>query len=73
MIAQSSRRFGGFFDQLRLKLDHRLASIRDARARRGVYLEAMYELSALSDRDLLDLGIARDDIPRLAFEGAYGR
>ena len=37
----------------------------EARARRAV---AIHQLSALSDRELLDLGIGRSEIPRVACE-----
>lgn len=40
----------------------------EARRKRQIYLTTHTELSAMSDRDLTDLGIARADIPRLASE-----
>ncbi|MBT8458185.1 MAG: DUF1127 domain-containing protein [Boseongicola sp.] len=46
--------------------------IRDAQAKRKVYRATFYELSALTDRDLNDLGIARSNIKRLSLEAAYG-
>ncbi|MGJ5619408.1 DUF1127 domain-containing protein [Sulfitobacter sp. MF3-043] len=39
-----------------------------AKARRARYRETYSELSALSDRDLADIGIARSFIRRLAIE-----
>ncbi|WP_254693218.1 DUF1127 domain-containing protein [Sulfitobacter sp. SK011] len=39
-----------------------------AKARRARYRETYSELSALSDRDLADIGIARSYIRRLAIE-----
>ena len=39
-----------------------------AAARRAKYRETFSELSASSDRDLNDIGIARSDIRRLAME-----
>lgn len=45
--------------------------IRQALAKRKVYRATLSELSALSDRDLNDLGISRSNIKRLALEAAY--
>lgn len=42
-----------------------------ARARRAVYRTTLNELSALSNRDLADLGISRAGIRALAYEQAY--
>lgn len=38
-----------------------------------VYRQTLNELSALSDRDLADLAIARSNIPWIAMEAAYGK
>lgn len=43
---------------------------RHARKAREVYRQTFDELSALSDRDLADLGIARASIPSVAREAA---
>ncbi len=40
--------------------------LRDARARRRLYLQTYDELSSLNERDLADIGISRSDIPELA-------
>jgi uncharacterized protein YjiS (DUF1127 family) len=42
-------------------------------AERHAYNEAVFELSALSDRDLADIGIARCDIPAVAREAAKAK
>jgi len=55
--------FAHRFDALRAALRHR-------RARRAAFNQTYRELSALSDRDLADLGFARADIPFLAREAA---
>jgi uncharacterized protein YjiS (DUF1127 family) len=47
------------------------ARITDALARRRVYKQTYSELSALSTRELTDLGISRSMISRLAYEAAY--
>ncbi|AXI42001.1 DUF1127 domain-containing protein [Sulfitobacter sp. SK011] len=46
--------------------------IRQALAKRRVYRTTFFELAALTDRDLRDLGIPRSNIKRLALEAAYG-
>lgn len=40
-------------------------------ARRRVYSVTLRELSALSDRELSDLGLSRTDLRRVAYEAAY--
>jgi uncharacterized protein YjiS (DUF1127 family) len=50
-----------------------VASFNDARARRKVYRQTVRELSALSSRDLADLGIHRSMITRVALEAASGK
>jgi uncharacterized protein YjiS (DUF1127 family) len=47
--------------------------MRSALARRKVYRATFFELSALTDRDLKDLGIPRSNIKNLAMEAAYDR
>ncbi|MCB2109840.1 MAG: DUF1127 domain-containing protein [Defluviimonas sp.] len=49
-----------------------LEGIRENRLRRRVYRQTLNELSALSDRDLADLGMHRSLIPGIAREAAYG-
>ncbi|MFB2530826.1 DUF1127 domain-containing protein [Paracoccus sp. p3-h83] len=50
-----------------------IASLADAYARRRVYNETLRELSALTARDMADLGIHRSMITRIAHEAAYGK
>ena len=45
--------------------------MRRALLKRKVYRATLFELSALTDRDLRDLGIPRSNIKRLAMEAAY--
>jgi uncharacterized protein YjiS (DUF1127 family) len=47
--------------------------IASAISRRRVYARTHAELSALSTRELTDLGITRSMISRLAYEAAYGK
>ncbi len=42
-------------------------------ARRRVYQQTLRELSALSNRDLTDLGLHRSMITQVAHEAAYGK
>ena len=49
------------------------ARIREARARRVIYRQTVRELSALSGRELEDLGIHRSMIPQIAAEAAWGK
>ncbi|MFN4131238.1 MAG: DUF1127 domain-containing protein [Paracoccaceae bacterium] len=44
-----------------------------ARERRAIYLQTLNELSAMSDRDLADINIARVSIQDIAQEAAYGK
>lgn len=41
--------------------------------RRRVYLQTLSELTALSDRDLIDLGLHRSMISAVAKDAAYGK
>lgn len=54
------------------KLGELRASLADRLAKYTIYRQTMSELSALSDRDLADLGVSRADITRLAREAAWG-
>lgn len=42
-------------------------------ARRAIYVQTLKELEALTDRELLDLGISPLSIHAVAAEAAYGR
>jgi uncharacterized protein YjiS (DUF1127 family) len=50
-----------------------ISRLADALARRRVYRQTYAELSALSTRELTDLGITRSMISRLSYEAAYGK
>ncbi len=50
-----------------------IASWRKAQAKRRIYRRTVRELSALSTRELNDLGISRSMITRIAAEAAYGK
>ncbi len=56
-------------------LGQRLAAIRqelsDRLARRRLYRQTLNELSALSDRELADLGLHRSQIAEVAIEAVY--
>jgi uncharacterized protein YjiS (DUF1127 family) len=55
----------------------RLAYLKDGVAtalqQRRIYARTVAELTALSDRELNDLGISRLSIPEIAQEAAYGK
>ncbi|MCG7493480.1 DUF1127 domain-containing protein [Thalassobius sp. Cn5-15] len=53
------------------RLNAAFAALRAARKRRAAYNETVSELSALSNRELIDLGVDRHDIQRVAFEHVY--
>lgn len=48
-------------------------ALRDSRQRYRMYRQTVNELSALSDRDLHDLGLHRSSIDGVALEAAYGK
>lgn len=50
-----------------------MGRLTDAIQRRKVYAETLAELSALSDRDLADLGVSRFNIEDIARAAAYGK
>lgn len=45
--------------------------LRARRAQYAVYRETLRELEALSDRELIDLGITRGEIRGIAYQAAY--
>lgn len=49
------------------------ATLRAAWHRSRVYARTYSELSALSSRELADIGVSRSMITRMAYEAAYGR
>ena len=53
------------------RLNAALTEFRIARKRRAAYDETVRELSALTNRELWDLGVDRHDIPRIAREHVY--
>ncbi|MCV2868984.1 DUF1127 domain-containing protein [Defluviimonas sp. WL0002] len=50
-----------------------LRNLQDARGRHKVYRQTVKELSALTERELLDLGISPSMITSIAMEAAYGK
>lgn len=48
-----------------------MVDLRARRARRKVFRDTVRELSMLSERDLTDLGLARSEIRRIAYQAAY--
>lgn len=62
-------------DQLSLRevIAHPFSALRLMAQRRRVYLQTVSELSALSDRDLADLGLHRSMVRAVAKDAAYGK
>ena len=58
---------------LRDMIAHPVAALRLMAQRRRVYLQTVSELSALSDRDLADLGLHRSMVRAVAKDAAYGK
>lgn len=54
------------------KLSALIAAFRLAMTRRATYRQTLNELSALSDRELMDLGLHRSALESVALEAAYG-
>ena len=71
-ITRSNSALDVVFEAGRTFFHQKLDTMRKAQAKRRVYRATCYELSMLSDRDLIDLGIPRSRIKRLAKEAAYG-
>jgi uncharacterized protein YjiS (DUF1127 family) len=68
-VNSTSTTHGSFSDRFaRLVKDLRVAM-----ERRRVYNRTVRELSALSSRELADLGLSRTMITRVAIEAAYGK
>lgn len=59
----------GFADRLAFVKDAVLTAINQRR----VYARTVAELNALTDRELVDLGISRLSITEIAREAAYGK
>jgi uncharacterized protein YjiS (DUF1127 family) len=49
-----------------------IADLRDRRAQRAVYRRIYNELSAMSTRELADIGLSRNNISEVAKQSAYG-
>ncbi len=49
------------------------ADMAENAAKRKIYKTTLAELNSLTNRDLLDLGISRGEIPVIAHEAAYGQ
>jgi len=60
----------GLLARLGDKIATELQTLRQGLHRRAVFRSTYCELSALSDRDLADIGVARGEIARLALDAA---
>jgi uncharacterized protein YjiS (DUF1127 family) len=59
---------GSFIERMMASAGHMLEAAALRRAQRRVYRKTLDELSALSNRDLADLGLARSELRRIAWE-----
>ena len=66
-ITRAARK--GLLDRLAQFVEAAQTAVRQ----RQVYAQTVAELTALTDRELADLGISRLSIPELAHEAAYGK
>lgn len=57
-------------DSIAHRIQRGIDRLKDLQARRAVYRQTFDELTALSDRDLGDLGISRFDIGTIARDAA---
>jgi len=64
-----SHHISGFFGQI---VDA-ISALRVAMQRSRVYVQTYNELSALTSRELADLGLGRSSISQMAYDAAYGR
>ena len=69
--SHSNARPRGILEDLQNRFGALLLAAKAARAGRRRYVSTYSELSALSDRELADLGIPRAHIRRLALEESY--
>jgi uncharacterized protein YjiS (DUF1127 family) len=53
------------------RLNGFVTTFQDRRAKRRVFNQTLAELSTLSNRELADLGLARSEIRRIAWQAAY--
>ena len=49
-----------------------LSGFADEMVRRRVYRTTLTELQSLSNRELADMGMARSELRRIAYDAAYG-
>jgi len=64
--------YGSLTERLLATTARILDAAASRQAKRAVYRKTFNELAGLSDRDLLDLGLHRSQIRRIANEAAYG-
>ena len=60
-------------ERLMATASNAFAAASTRQTKRRVYKTTLNELGALSNRDLADLGIARSEVRRIAWEAAYAQ
>lgn len=63
---------GGVFADAADAINNAFGDLRAGSAKRAAFRKTRNELSALSNRELDDLGLSRFDIDRVAYESVYG-
>lgn len=70
-MAYETNSISGVGTGLMDRLNSLVADYRAKAARRKVYRDTLRELSALSHRELCDLGLNQSEIKRVAYQAAY--
>lgn len=70
-MAYETNSISGVGTGLMDRLNSLVADYRAKAARRKVYRDTLRELSALSHRELCDLGLNHSEIKRVAYQAAY--
>ena len=70
-VANTTSQATGWFNPIRA-INNLFTNISDSFEQSRKFQTTYKELDALSARDLADLGIARSDITRIAYDAVYG-
>ena len=70
-MAYETNSISGFGSGITDRFHAMMADYRAKAARRKVYRDTLRELSALSHRELADLGLNQSELRRVAYQAAY--